>query len=186
MTPFHYSSHLFFFFQAEDGIRDAQESRGLGDVYKRQGINAEYGNVSGTTGPSHRTTAEDRLSHLRMLLAGLCEEWEEESAQGCSGQGNASLLGLFISETADESFEDTQPSSSSPTPVEALSTSSPDAIVAASPPVSYTHLTLPTKRIVEISVVAVSLKKKKIKKIRITEDRIKTHKKMHDLENMRE
>src|SRR5674536_162016 len=25
----------FFFFQAEDGIRDAQESRGLGDVYKR-------------------------------------------------------------------------------------------------------------------------------------------------------
>eukprot|EP00658_Telonema_sp_P-2_P063263 TRINITY_DN51986_c0_g1_i1.p1 TRINITY_DN51986_c0_g1~~TRINITY_DN51986_c0_g1_i1.p1 ORF type:complete len:120 (+),score=27.58 TRINITY_DN51986_c0_g1_i1:27-386(+) len=32
---------MFFFFQAEDGIRDAQESRGLGDVYKRQGrINA--------------------------------------------------------------------------------------------------------------------------------------------------
>eukprot|EP00658_Telonema_sp_P-2_P021657 TRINITY_DN18631_c0_g2_i6.p1 TRINITY_DN18631_c0_g2~~TRINITY_DN18631_c0_g2_i6.p1 ORF type:complete len:324 (+),score=52.33 TRINITY_DN18631_c0_g2_i6:65-1036(+) len=30
---------IFFFFQAEDGIRDAQESRGLGDVYKRQ----EYG-----------------------------------------------------------------------------------------------------------------------------------------------
>ena len=27
---------LVFFFQAEDGIRDAQESRGLGDVYKRQ------------------------------------------------------------------------------------------------------------------------------------------------------
>ena len=26
------------FFQAEDGIRDAQESRGLGDVYKRQHI----------------------------------------------------------------------------------------------------------------------------------------------------
>eukprot|EP00658_Telonema_sp_P-2_P078924 TRINITY_DN750_c0_g1_i8.p1 TRINITY_DN750_c0_g1~~TRINITY_DN750_c0_g1_i8.p1 ORF type:complete len:134 (-),score=38.36 TRINITY_DN750_c0_g1_i8:67-468(-) len=29
-------SFFFFFFQAEDGIRDAQESRGLGDVYKRQ------------------------------------------------------------------------------------------------------------------------------------------------------
>ena len=28
--------YVFFFFQAEDGIRDAQESRGLGDVYKRQ------------------------------------------------------------------------------------------------------------------------------------------------------
>ena len=30
---------IFFFFQAEDGIRDAQESRGLGDVYKRQSNN---------------------------------------------------------------------------------------------------------------------------------------------------
>ena len=27
----------FFFFQAEDGIRDSSTSRGLGDVYKRQG-----------------------------------------------------------------------------------------------------------------------------------------------------
>ena len=29
---------FFFFFQAEDGIRDLVRSRGLGDVYKRQGI----------------------------------------------------------------------------------------------------------------------------------------------------
>ena len=29
---------LFFFFQAEDGIRDFCLSRGLGDVYKRQGL----------------------------------------------------------------------------------------------------------------------------------------------------
>ena len=27
---------IFFFFQAEDGIRDLVLSRGLGDVYKRQ------------------------------------------------------------------------------------------------------------------------------------------------------
>ncbi len=27
---------MFFFFQAEDGIRDVERSRGLGDVYKRQ------------------------------------------------------------------------------------------------------------------------------------------------------
>eukprot|EP00658_Telonema_sp_P-2_P011636 TRINITY_DN14446_c0_g1_i1.p1 TRINITY_DN14446_c0_g1~~TRINITY_DN14446_c0_g1_i1.p1 ORF type:complete len:539 (-),score=75.92 TRINITY_DN14446_c0_g1_i1:43-1659(-) len=34
-----YNSDIeFFFFQAEDGIRDAQESRGLGDVYKRQAM----------------------------------------------------------------------------------------------------------------------------------------------------
>ena len=29
---------LCFFFQAEDGIRDLVRSRGLGDVYKRQGV----------------------------------------------------------------------------------------------------------------------------------------------------
>ena len=28
----------FFFVQAEDGIRDLVRSRGLGDVYKRQGL----------------------------------------------------------------------------------------------------------------------------------------------------
>ena len=31
-----YSRWSFFFFQAEDGIRDLVRSRGLGDVYKRQ------------------------------------------------------------------------------------------------------------------------------------------------------
>ena len=31
---------LFFFFQAEDGIRDRLRSRGLGDVYKRQPDNS--------------------------------------------------------------------------------------------------------------------------------------------------
>eukprot|EP00658_Telonema_sp_P-2_P000706 TRINITY_DN10258_c0_g2_i1.p1 TRINITY_DN10258_c0_g2~~TRINITY_DN10258_c0_g2_i1.p1 ORF type:complete len:175 (-),score=69.27 TRINITY_DN10258_c0_g2_i1:350-874(-) len=38
LVPCVYSNfcEFFFFFQAEDGIRDAQESRGLGDVYKRQ------------------------------------------------------------------------------------------------------------------------------------------------------
>ncbi len=33
---------LFFFFQAEDGIRDTDRSRGLGDVYKRQ----DYSGIS--------------------------------------------------------------------------------------------------------------------------------------------
>ena len=30
---------IYLFFQAEDGIRDLVRSRGLGDVYKRQGGN---------------------------------------------------------------------------------------------------------------------------------------------------
>ncbi len=33
---------IFFFFQAEDGIRDQPRSRGLGDVYKRQ---ADYSGI---------------------------------------------------------------------------------------------------------------------------------------------
>ena len=41
---------MVFFFQAEDGIRDAQESRGLGDVYKRQVyVHALVGQVVGQT-----------------------------------------------------------------------------------------------------------------------------------------
>ena len=50
---------IFFFFQAEDGIRDLVRSRGLGDVYKRQaGIGkrlhnsvAEGGKVAGFVRP---------------------------------------------------------------------------------------------------------------------------------------
>ena len=34
---------MCFFFQAEDGIRDLVRSRGLGDVYKRQGVQATPG-----------------------------------------------------------------------------------------------------------------------------------------------
>ena len=33
-----FCSLCFFFFQAEDGIRDLVRSRGLGDVYKRQSL----------------------------------------------------------------------------------------------------------------------------------------------------
>ena len=35
------SLFFFFFFQAEDGIRDLVRSRGLGDVYKRQAEDGE-------------------------------------------------------------------------------------------------------------------------------------------------
>mgnify|MGYP003381625302 CR=1 FL=1 len=49
-----------FFFQAEDGIRDLVRSRGLGDVYKRQGTNAAAAGRprrSARTGPSARPRA---------------------------------------------------------------------------------------------------------------------------------
>ena len=45
-----------FCFQAEDGIRDAQESRGLGDVYKRQDDSLAHGALS----PLYYTRGDDR------------------------------------------------------------------------------------------------------------------------------
>mgnify|MGYP003381570609 CR=1 FL=1 len=53
---------VVFFFQAEDGIRDLVRSRGLGDVYKRQGMpipdDAQVAPV-----PDQRTPAEDGDFH---------------------------------------------------------------------------------------------------------------------------
>ena len=48
---------VVFFFQAEDGIRDAQESRGLGDVYKRQMVetSASSPSTSPIISPRNRT-----------------------------------------------------------------------------------------------------------------------------------
>eukprot|EP00658_Telonema_sp_P-2_P046590 TRINITY_DN34831_c0_g1_i1.p1 TRINITY_DN34831_c0_g1~~TRINITY_DN34831_c0_g1_i1.p1 ORF type:complete len:109 (-),score=27.03 TRINITY_DN34831_c0_g1_i1:100-426(-) len=54
---------VFFFFQAEDGIRDAQESRGLGDVYKRQW----WGHIRGGLlyqGTCHRLMTEVLLTEI--------------------------------------------------------------------------------------------------------------------------
>ena len=58
--PDHIRIFLFFFFQAEDGIRDLVRSRGLGDVYKRQGwSNAQTGTTEPTTQYAKIKTAHD-------------------------------------------------------------------------------------------------------------------------------
>ena len=56
----------FFFFQAEDGIRDLVRSRGLGDVYKRQSLaqaeeayNAPYKFVAKTESKSKEIISKD-------------------------------------------------------------------------------------------------------------------------------
>ena len=43
----HFVLGCVLFFQAEDGIRDLVRSRGLGDVYKRQGVFAQISSVGG-------------------------------------------------------------------------------------------------------------------------------------------
>ena len=55
---------LFFFFQAEDGIRDAQESRGLGDVYKRQ----HQGRPSSRTGPIIAVGRLEKVKGFDLLI----------------------------------------------------------------------------------------------------------------------
>ena len=62
----------FFFFQAEDGIRDLVRSRGLGDVYKRQG--RDRARVGGNeihqteTEALHARVRSDRESLLHLSL----------------------------------------------------------------------------------------------------------------------
>ena len=54
----------FFFFQAEDGIRDFCLSRGLGDVYKRQGlIRMQNGHYMTGDGNHHRMVEVDMMGN---------------------------------------------------------------------------------------------------------------------------
>ena len=67
-----------FFFQAEDGIRDLVRSRGLGDVYKRQGArrqcivldidnDGQTSNASGKLDPLILTNL-DSVSYTHLTL----------------------------------------------------------------------------------------------------------------------
>eukprot|EP00658_Telonema_sp_P-2_P036108 TRINITY_DN26176_c0_g1_i3.p1 TRINITY_DN26176_c0_g1~~TRINITY_DN26176_c0_g1_i3.p1 ORF type:complete len:125 (+),score=25.57 TRINITY_DN26176_c0_g1_i3:2-376(+) len=112
----------FFFFQAEDGIRDAQESRGLGDVYKRQAPSSQrtspplftMGGTPPTNNNDNKGEDEDRQPHPTDREM---HEHVDESATTIHSRP-------FDDAFASERFK------------------------ASPQPVSYTHLTLPTKRIV--------------------------------------
>eukprot|EP00658_Telonema_sp_P-2_P056603 TRINITY_DN45061_c0_g1_i1.p1 TRINITY_DN45061_c0_g1~~TRINITY_DN45061_c0_g1_i1.p1 ORF type:complete len:238 (-),score=47.44 TRINITY_DN45061_c0_g1_i1:134-847(-) len=64
------------FFQAEDGIRDAQESRGLGDVYKRQIVDVLGGDAGDANGDAKalERLATDTASKSRAKLEALQRE----------------------------------------------------------------------------------------------------------------
>ena len=57
----------YFFFQAEDGIRDLVRSRGLGDVYKRQDLDEALGGV----GDDERRGAAARDGHHEVAAIGV-------------------------------------------------------------------------------------------------------------------
>eukprot|EP00658_Telonema_sp_P-2_P046148 TRINITY_DN34266_c0_g1_i1.p1 TRINITY_DN34266_c0_g1~~TRINITY_DN34266_c0_g1_i1.p1 ORF type:complete len:108 (-),score=26.13 TRINITY_DN34266_c0_g1_i1:87-410(-) len=102
--------YVFFFFQAEDGIRDAQESRGLGDVYKRQD------DGEGVVVVVPRPLDAD-IPPLMILLRTSPPRWLSV------GEDDDSIIGLAGWRCGGRGW----------------------MVVEA---VSYTHLTLPTKRIV--------------------------------------
>ena len=54
----------FFFFQAEDGIRDLVRSRGLGDVYKRQVLLRIEDHDAERSRPEYETQLLDDLDWL--------------------------------------------------------------------------------------------------------------------------
>ena len=60
-----------FFFQAEDGIRDAQESRGLGDVYKRQ-ISHKARVTKNDEGKGERRHASSRARRRHPFFSCFC------------------------------------------------------------------------------------------------------------------
>eukprot|EP00831_Metopus_contortus_P019861 TRINITY_DN1865_c0_g1_i4.p1 TRINITY_DN1865_c0_g1~~TRINITY_DN1865_c0_g1_i4.p1 ORF type:complete len:172 (+),score=46.09 TRINITY_DN1865_c0_g1_i4:104-619(+) len=142
---------FFFFFQAEDGIRDVERSRGLGDVYKRQvstqstwelNTNENIGVISAMM--SDRIIEGKRVpKNIRFMAA--CNPFR------LAKPNESSVIGFAPREDLSHKLEYRV----FPLP-ETLTEYSWD--IGA---VSYTHLTLPTILLVQISVVAVSLKKKK-------------------------
>ena len=65
-------SRCFFFFQAEDGIRDLVRSRGLGDVYKRQALDMpvmiQIHGLVGRQANRRQNLAEERRFHMGLSL----------------------------------------------------------------------------------------------------------------------
>eukprot|EP00658_Telonema_sp_P-2_P033379 TRINITY_DN24512_c0_g1_i2.p1 TRINITY_DN24512_c0_g1~~TRINITY_DN24512_c0_g1_i2.p1 ORF type:complete len:173 (+),score=59.41 TRINITY_DN24512_c0_g1_i2:90-608(+) len=167
---------FFFFFQAEDGIRDAQESRGLGDVYKRQSM-VEAGPADMPPPEEDMWPSEDPeplATPQAHLLHNLYEPIEilENFSMVAPGIYRSSfpkkkhypflkrlriktILFLAHEEYPEAHIEWMQRNglqlaqhgvSGNKEPFVEID---PDVIVMAlSDPVSYTHLTLPTKRIV--------------------------------------
>ena len=68
-----YADCFVFFFQAEDGIRDLVRSRGLGDVYKRQGVYSLSVDYTGdvvveVTGGTYTDEATNESTQLLSLI----------------------------------------------------------------------------------------------------------------------
>ena len=145
------------FFQAEDGIRDLVRSRGLGDVYKRQALqtlternqfNTEFGRSSFSILLMQDLVAIPALAIIPSLAS--------TSAEPASWTKLLSFFSILIVLILASRYL--------MRPVfRILAGTHTREIFTAATSVSYTHLTLPTRDLVSISVVAGSLTKKTTK-----------------------
>eukprot|EP00658_Telonema_sp_P-2_P020116 TRINITY_DN17928_c0_g1_i3.p2 TRINITY_DN17928_c0_g1~~TRINITY_DN17928_c0_g1_i3.p2 ORF type:complete len:105 (-),score=21.51 TRINITY_DN17928_c0_g1_i3:170-484(-) len=94
-----FSIIFFFFFQAEDGIRDAQESRGLGDVYKRQMVRVR---VRVGVGVGVRVRVRVRYLHPSVLF-NLCTMYDLENDQ--TAPSKKGILVSLIQNYAPDDFD---------------------------------------------------------------------------------
>ena len=150
---------VFFFFQAEDGIRDFCLSRGLGDVYKRQlrfstelkDAKKEALRVVSTKGPG--VFANYSIHQVEMIVTLLGAEAQRVMAVG-TPQCPALAIGFSGGRYATMGqFGDGCPFSVSASYDDGSFLNIPECSDYF-PTVSYTHLTLPTNREVSISVGA--------------------------------
>eukprot|EP00658_Telonema_sp_P-2_P014263 TRINITY_DN15418_c0_g1_i12.p1 TRINITY_DN15418_c0_g1~~TRINITY_DN15418_c0_g1_i12.p1 ORF type:complete len:379 (+),score=144.84 TRINITY_DN15418_c0_g1_i12:110-1246(+) len=86
-----FSFFFFFFFQAEDGIRDAQESRGLGDVYKRQYQRRVRGNELEAMGSESVQLKLNKAKELVTQLRSLGKHTEAMALEKMLGMTTAAI-----------------------------------------------------------------------------------------------
>eukprot|EP00658_Telonema_sp_P-2_P070870 TRINITY_DN60250_c0_g1_i1.p1 TRINITY_DN60250_c0_g1~~TRINITY_DN60250_c0_g1_i1.p1 ORF type:complete len:133 (-),score=15.67 TRINITY_DN60250_c0_g1_i1:122-520(-) len=131
---------FFFFFQAEDGIRDAQESRGLGDVYKRQCMHCAKSSPSQLACIQLVVTWDAHIIPTLRIeeLGGVLPSYPTLRHDGSTIRGSRWVVGVGNKKLGiHRPYVNIHPDDGM-------------GVVAAPNhnPVSYTHLTLPTKRIV--------------------------------------
>ena len=86
-----YTAVLFFFFQAEDGIRDLVRSRGLGDVYKRQQYDEPIAfdghlDVEYETGDAETATYRVEIERAHICLLYTSDAADERSSVDLGGR----------------------------------------------------------------------------------------------------
>eukprot|EP00658_Telonema_sp_P-2_P063833 TRINITY_DN52643_c0_g1_i1.p2 TRINITY_DN52643_c0_g1~~TRINITY_DN52643_c0_g1_i1.p2 ORF type:complete len:161 (+),score=33.34 TRINITY_DN52643_c0_g1_i1:42-524(+) len=140
-----YSYFCVFFFQAEDGIRDAQESRGLGDVYKRQ---------------DELTEARMMLKTMSGNLRDMMGQQRRQQRPGSAGEAGGTKIKMDpagrdhettirdLTAKLEESARWREQLQHEKATLEQRLAEGTSAGSGSSGAVSYTHLTLPTKRIV--------------------------------------